>query len=125
MDTANTATISYLPVCTNCNTIIWDKIDYKEPDLEIEQNSRHLNYSALHSGEVQPRKCVNCGAIFTSIEIPTKLPFDNRRQNDECANKTVSIKTDDGYLCCDACGYEIHEGDHICEHCKRVIDWEK
>lgn len=40
-------------------------------------------------------------------------------------NETVPIKTDDGYLCCDACGYEIHEGDHICEHCKRIIDWEK
>lgn len=43
----------------------------------------------------------------------------------ENENETTPIKTDDGYLCCDACGYEIHKGDHVCEHCKRRIDWEK
>ena len=40
-------------------------------------------------------------------------------------NETIPIKTDDNHLYCDACGYEIHQEDKICEHCKREIDWNK
>ena len=40
-------------------------------------------------------------------------------------NETIPIKTDDNHLYCDACGYEIHQEDEICEHCKREIDWNK
>lgn len=40
--------------------------------------------------------------------------------------ETVPILTDDGkYLVCDACGHEIHEGDEVCENCKREINWIK
>ena len=40
-------------------------------------------------------------------------------------DETVPIYTDDGKICCDACGTEIKENEAVCEHCKRVIDWDK
>ena len=40
-------------------------------------------------------------------------------------NETIPIETDDGKLCCDACGCEIKEGQEICEHCGRKINWDK
>ena len=40
-------------------------------------------------------------------------------------NETIPIITDDNHIICDACHHEIHDGDEVCEHCKRVIDWDK
>lgn len=39
--------------------------------------------------------------------------------------ETVPILSDDGRLYCDACGYEVYNGDNACWHCKRQIDWNK
>ncbi|MBR4581049.1 MAG: hypothetical protein IKO32_07435 [Lachnospiraceae bacterium] len=47
----------------------------------------------------------------------TKIP--------EEAEETVPIVTDDGHLCCDACGCGIVKGQETCEKCKRVINWDK
>lgn len=38
---------------------------------------------------------------------------------------TIPIQTDDGNLCCDACGCEIKQGQDKCEGCGREIDWDK
>ena len=39
--------------------------------------------------------------------------------------ETVPIETDDGRICCDACGYEIKRYSVACPHCGRIINWEK
>jgi hypothetical protein len=38
---------------------------------------------------------------------------------------TVPIVTDDGHMCCDACGCEIVKRQKHCAKCKRFIDWNK
>lgn len=38
---------------------------------------------------------------------------------------TIPIPTDDGRLCCDACGCGIEEGQTSCNGCGREIDWSK
>ena len=38
---------------------------------------------------------------------------------------TIPIPTDDGHLCCDACGCRIEEGQKNCNGCGREIDWSK
>lgn len=38
---------------------------------------------------------------------------------------TIAILTDDGKMCCDACGCEIKEDDTECSCCHRTIDWDK
>ena len=38
---------------------------------------------------------------------------------------TIPIETDDGHICCDACGCEIKKYQERCEKCNRRIDWEK
>ena len=88
-----------------------------------------------------PKNCHECDALGISDVVGLKCPcamnielysFDNRP--DECPLKelkvetndtTIPIPTDDGYLCCDACGCEIKEGQIKCEGCGRKIDWNK
>ena len=50
-----------------------------------------------------------------------------QKGKDDCntCSQTVPIPTDEGKLCCDACGCEIKEGQETCECCKRKIDWNK
>ena len=56
------AEIKFLPVCSNCGKIIYQKIDYQHPDL-----FRH---------EFTPAHCPHCWAMIESIMMPTRLPFD-------------------------------------------------
>lgn len=37
----------------------------------------------------------------------------------------VPLPTDDGHLCCEACGCEIKHGQSHCVKCGRIIDWRK
>lgn len=73
----NRATIKFMPVCSKCEQIIWDKIDFKEDPNQIEdKESRNI----FKTYSVFPRTCPNCGKIFESIEIPKKLPFNNHKK---------------------------------------------
>jgi hypothetical protein len=38
---------------------------------------------------------------------------------------TIPLHTEDGHLCCDACGCEIKPEQNKCEGCGREIDWDK
>ena len=77
-----TATISFLPVCSECKIVIWREINCVRNDeadrllpLGEKENSRII----IPDYVVTPEHCPNCGAVFTGISIPTRLPFDNNR----------------------------------------------
>ena len=80
----------------------------------------------MRSYEFKP--CAICGTPTEYIEIN----YEAHLCSDECVhamdmmcNATVPIPTDDGRMCCDACGYQIKEGQTTCAHCNRIIDWDK
>ena len=68
------AEIKFLPVCSKCNKIIWEQINY-EAQLDKFANSRVY---AFCSYAITPYECPYCGEVFESITMPTKLPFDNK-----------------------------------------------
>lgn len=68
-----TAYINFLPVCSRCRKIIDRTIGIDE-----------MQYGVPYS-DISPRVCPNCGAIFTTIHIPTRLPF----TEDEYWNSTL------------------------------------
>ena len=43
----------------------------------------------------------------------------------EVIDETIPIITDDGHLCCDACGCQIAPEQEVCEQCRRTINWNK
>ena len=76
-----TATIDFLPVCSECHQVIWRTVDYIRDDMEtcrtlkeeMEQKALLQNYTIV------PERCPNCGSEFAGISVPTKLPFDNNK----------------------------------------------
>ena len=73
-----TATISFLPVCSECHQVIWRTIDCIRDNMEIYGTLEEMKQIFPHY-TVVPERCPNCGSEFTEINIPTKLPFDNNR----------------------------------------------
>ena len=75
----NTATISFLPVCSECHQVIWRTVDCIRDDMEIRETLKDEmeRKILLPHYTVVPERCPNCGSIFTAISVPTKLPFDN------------------------------------------------
>ena len=67
------ATINFLPVCAECNQVIWRTIDCIRDDMETNGMEQKI---LLPHYTVVPERCPNCGSEFTGISIPTKLPFD-------------------------------------------------
>ena len=63
--------ILFMPVCTKCLKIIWQEIDGRQ-SVDIICGSPRL-MSATY--DISPDKCPHCGALFSNITIPTKLPF--------------------------------------------------
>lgn len=72
MDDVNTATIEFLPICSNCKKEIRSIIDYRFEPLSQD------------GCEISPLICPECGAIFTSITIPRTLPFNNSLRAEIC-----------------------------------------
>ena len=58
------ASIMFMPVCTKCLKIIWQEVDA----------SQSIDFIGA-TYDISPNKCPHCGALFNSIEIPAKLPF--------------------------------------------------
>ena len=52
--------IQFMPVCTKCGSVLYEDID-----CIVEDTIPHIN----------PRVCPTCGCPFTSITMPTKLPY--------------------------------------------------
>ena len=75
MTDAGTATIEFLPICSNCGKVIYGVIDYEHCATIEQERIKYPEY------QIAPYYCRNCGAIFTRITMPTSLPFDNIQKN--------------------------------------------
>ena len=75
------ATISFLPVCSECHQVIWRTIDCIRDDMETHRTLKDEMEQKilLPHYTVVPEYCPNCGSVFTGISVPTTLPFDNNR----------------------------------------------
>lgn len=62
--------IEFLPVCSHCQHIIRRPIDYEEHSEPILGGKYH--YRVPH---FDPPRCPNCGKMFESVIMPTRLPF--------------------------------------------------
>lgn len=60
------ANIVFLPVCSDCNAIIFDEVDYRRELLERFD-------STIINQVITPYKCPVCGKLFNKIVMPTKL----------------------------------------------------
>ena len=67
------ATIQFLPVCSNCERIIYDIINIEEEQLSVE------TYHTPHT-RIKPGQCKRCGAIFEQIVVPNRFPFNNKKE---------------------------------------------
>ena len=67
------AEINFLPVCSNCHRVLYDREIGVETDIinnEIEPLPMKIPYS-----RITPWKCRYCGEPFETVTMPTKLPF--------------------------------------------------
>ena len=67
------AEIHFMPVCSNCGTILTDMV-YVDAEAEPIPYANDDLYAPMYV-EVHPRRCPRCNHIFSSILMPTKLPF--------------------------------------------------
>lgn len=72
----HTAAIKFMPICSKCQQIIWDEIDFKEDPDQVEGEA---SFKIFMTCSIFPKTCPNCGRIFESIVIPKKLPFNNQK----------------------------------------------
>ena len=66
------AEIRFLPVCSNCGTIL----KYREIEFgEDEFGSIDAYLFKANNGRIRPDQCPICGIVFDRIVMPTRLPF--------------------------------------------------
>ena len=63
------ADILFRPICSNCHCVIDETVDY----IQYEDLDHWDKECPMY--HIIPYRCNNCGSVFDSIEIPTKLPF--------------------------------------------------
>ena len=68
------AEIRFLPVCSNCNRIIYETVDFSPPDLSYFENN--IKYITELQRYISPNICPYCGEYFNRIVMPTELPFE-------------------------------------------------
>ena len=65
------ASIVFRPICSHCGrSIVNTEIDYVQEDY-ILSTAKQIHFS----GYIKPERCPFCKAFFTSIEMPTSLPY--------------------------------------------------
>lgn len=69
------AAILFRPVCSKCDKQLHLLIDCKEEAIAID-NAPQSMYDEDY--RITPERCPYCGEYFTSIQMPTSVPFDNR-----------------------------------------------
>ena len=69
MTDQNLAKILFRPMCGECGRELNSVVDY--------QRVYFRGLEGLVDGFVEPGRCPYCGAFFTGMEMPTRLPFDN------------------------------------------------
>lgn len=69
------ARIEFLPICSNCGTVLWDKtIDILEDRLVVNREEEVL--WPVKNWNIEPLECPKCRHMFDSIVMPTNLPFE-------------------------------------------------
>ena len=66
------ASILFMPVCTKCLKIIWQRIEGSQRIGLVCGFPRLVGPTY----DISPSQCPHCGAWFDNITIPTKLPFE-------------------------------------------------
>ena len=97
------AEIHFMPVCSNCGTIL-PGIVYVDAEAEPIPYANYELYAPTYM-EVHPRRCPRCNHIFSSILMPTKLPFrsykSKEEQTDPCTDcRHYPPSSTDGKPCC-------------------------
>ena len=62
------AKIIFAPVCSKCEKVIRQRVDFKYDDKETDE--KYL----LKDKIIEPECCPNCGAYFQEIIMPQRLP---------------------------------------------------
>ncbi len=63
------ALIDFLPVCSKCHQVLWgEEVGVEERDITLD---KYVN----RSREVYPYRCPYCKDVFTSIVMPTDIPY--------------------------------------------------
>lgn len=67
------ATINFLPVCSNCHQVLWGVT----VDVICHQELVHKDNSivGMLRADAYPATCPYCREAFTSITMPTELPY--------------------------------------------------
>ena len=66
------ATIDFLPVCSKCHQILWGEEINVIYDKELIDKSKIM---AMLNTNIYPATCPYCREPFTSIAMPTDLPY--------------------------------------------------
>ena len=66
------ADIEFRPVCSKCGRMVDGIVDCSQTEPYRSGGYNVVDYL------IEPGKCQHCGALFQSIRMPTRLPFDNR-----------------------------------------------
>ena len=67
------AKIVFVPVCSKCEKIIFQTVDYSQGPLVLPEAEPFI---VKDRGIISPDKCPRCGAYFDCIIMPQSLPFD-------------------------------------------------
>ena len=67
------ATIDFLPVCSNCHQVLWGETINVICDKELVDKGNSI--VGMLRTNVYPATCPHCRELFTSIAMPTYLPY--------------------------------------------------
>lgn len=75
------ATIDFLPVCSHCHQVLWGEtigVEERRETVKLRRidapDDKPTMYDYLHR-DVYPYRCPYCNEVFTSIAMPTDLPY--------------------------------------------------
>lgn len=75
------AEIIFRPICSECKNLIFSNIDINYGSEELMYEESDERYRKIHfmvdKPTISPPFCPYCGAYFSSIQMPTKIPFKN------------------------------------------------
>lgn len=75
--------IDFLPVCSNCGTVLWNQtIDVDTEEVAVGCCDEEVAFT--HQKGVIPSKCPTCKEPFEQITIPIKLPFTTPEKPETC-----------------------------------------
>ena len=75
--------IDFLPVCSNCGTVLWDQtIDIVTEEVAVGCCDESVAF--MHHKSIIPFQCPICKELFEQIVIPIKLPFATPEKPETC-----------------------------------------